>query len=56
MDIPKLTDGCCAAVAVIFKTSTKKQLSEKFGGIDLTITHEVEENLKTEYAWALEQN
>ena len=54
MDMPKLVDGCCAAVAVIFKSATQQQLSDKFGGIDLNMTEEEEEELRKEYAWVTE--
>ncbi len=53
MDIPKLVDGCCAQLAIILKTSTQQEISDKFG-IDLNISEEENEALKKEFAWVME--
>jgi hypothetical protein len=53
MDIPKLVDSCCAYIAILFKSSTDKELAGRFGA-DMTITPAEEEELKQEYAWVLD--
>ena len=55
MDIPKLVDACCAQIAIIMKTSTQKELEDKFG-IDLNMTLQEEDDLKKEFSWAMEMD
>eukprot|EP00347_Sterkiella_histriomuscorum_P015683 403356090 len=48
LNMPKLVDGCCAKIAVIFKTAAEKELTERYGP-DFKLSQEEEDQLKEEY-------
>lgn len=51
MDMPMLVDRCCAQIAIIFKSATSKEISDRNGGINLKMSREEEEQLRKEWAW-----
>mmetsp|Transcript_30518 Transcript_30518/g.34688 ORF Transcript_30518/g.34688 Transcript_30518/m.34688 type:complete len:181 (+) Transcript_30518:160-702(+) len=55
LDVKALIDICCARVAAMFKGKSIDELRAEYN-IEEEFTPEVEEQLKKEYPWALEDN
>ena len=54
-DIPALFDLCCVQIAAYYKGKNFEQVKGELGLEHITYTPEMEENLKVEFPWILEE-